>query len=186
MPAAHARCFAPVIGPGARVLILGSMPGARSLAAQEYYAHPQNQFWPLVEALLGVPRTTPYAQRLAALRRHRIALWDVLESCDRTGSLDSAIDPRSAIPNDLPRLLRAQPDIQLICCNGSTAYHCLRRHFARALREEFPHVECVRLPSTSPAHASLRAAQKFAVWRAALSSAGQRQVTSDAPAPNIT
>jgi len=160
--------FPAVIAADARVLILGSMPGAASLAAGEYYAHPQNQFWRIIEQLYGVPRTLPYRARLAALTWNRLALWDVLESCVRPGSLDSAIEHASAVPNDLPSLLRKHSDIERVCCNGATAFQALRRHFGASLQREFPRIEPLRLPSTSPAHASMRPAQKLAAWRNAL------------------
>ena len=160
--------FPPVAAPGARVLILGSMPGAASLAAQQYYAHPQNQFWPIIERLLGVPRTAPYGARLDALRRHHVALWDVLESCEREGSLDSAIEQATAIPNNLPALLRTHRNIVSICCNGHTAFQAVHRHFGAQLQQQFPHISCLRLPSTSPAHAGMPAPQKLAAWHAAL------------------
>jgi len=165
------RSFAPVARADARVLILGSMPGAASLAAREYYAHPHNQFWPIMQQLCGVPRSLPYRRRLEGLQRQHIALWDVLHSCLRRGSLDAAIEHHSAIPNDLPRLLRTHRHITRLCCNGGTAYRSLQRHFGPLLRREFPQLQCLRLPSTSPAHAGMRFEAKLAAWRAALKDA---------------
>jgi len=171
LSATRLSSFPPVARADARLLILGSMPGAASLAAQQYYAHPQNQFWPIIEALFGVPRTAPYATRLETLRRHHIALWDVLQSCERQGSLDSSIEHATAIPNELPALLRSHPRIERLCCNGGTAFQAVRRYYGQQLARDFPRLECLRLPSTSPAHAGMRLAEKLAAWRAALTGA---------------
>jgi len=155
----------------ARVLILGSMPGAASLAAQQYYAHPYNQFWPIIERICGASGPLAYAARLQLLQARGIALWDVLHSCVRNGSLDAAIEHDSAEPNDLPGLLRSHRDIGLLCCNGATAYRAVQRHFGRQLQQEWPQLRCLRLPSTSPAHAGMRFADKLRAWQTALRSA---------------
>lgn len=160
--------FAAVARADARILVLGSMPGAASLAASQYYAHPQNQFWPIMEAICGAGRALPYALRIERLEENRIALWDVLQSCVRPGSLDSAIDASSADPNDIPTLLHCHGEITRICCNGATAYRELLRHFGWTLEHDFPHVRALKLPSTSPAHAGMRLAQKLSAWKAAL------------------
>jgi len=152
----------------ARVLILGSMPGAASLAARQYYAHPQNQFWPIMQRLCGAGRELPYRQRIRRLLQQRFALWDVLHSCVRPGSLDASIEPASAVPNDLLRLLRRHPDIARLCCNGGTAYRAVQRYFGAQLHREFPQLVCLQLPSTSPAHAGMRFADKLAAWESAL------------------
>jgi double-stranded uracil-DNA glycosylase len=144
------------------------MPGAASLAAQQYYAHPQNQFWTIMERLCGVLRALPYASRVQQLTQQRVALWDVLQSCVRRGSLDAAIEHASAIPNDLPQLLRAHPGIARVCCNGGTAYRALMRYFGPQLQREFPRLQCLQLPSSSPAHAGMSLAEKLVRWQAAL------------------
>lgn len=169
--------FPAVIAAGTRILILGSMPGIASLQAQQYYAHPRNQFWRLLGDIgvtgidvagIDLPGSgLSYRQRLQALLGHGLGLWDVLHSCVRDGSLDAAIEQRSALPNDLLPLLRRHPVMRL-CCNGATAYAALQRHFGHALASEFPHIDIRRLPSTSPANASLRYAQKLAAWAEAL------------------
>ncbi|MCQ9376715.1 DNA-deoxyinosine glycosylase [Methyloversatilis sp. XJ19-49] len=159
------RCFAPVADPAtARVLILGSMPGAASLDANQYYAHPRNQFWSIMGALFGAHPALPYTERLAMLTGAGLALWDVLSSCERRGSLDSAIDLRSAQANDFAAFLGRHTGIRRVLFNGALAEACFRR-------DVMPHVrplDMLRLPSTSPAHAGLSAADKLLAWRTAL------------------
>ena len=150
-----------------RILILGSMPGVASLDAQQYYAHPRNQFWPIMGRICGAGIELPYLQRLQALRAHGLGLWDVLHSCVRGGSLDAAIEHRSATPNDLLPLLRTGRVMRL-CCNGGTAHALLLRHFGRRLAAEFPHLDIRRLPSTSPANASWTYARKLSAWSEAV------------------
>ena len=159
------RCFAPVADPAtARVLILGSMPGKASLDASQYYAHPRNQFWSIMGTLFGAHPALPYAERLAMLTGAGLALWDVLSSCERRGSLDSAIDIRSAQANDFAAFLGRHTGIRRVLFNGALAETCFRR-------DVMPHIrplDMLRLPSTSPAHAGLSAADKLEAWRAAL------------------
>mgnify|MGYP001255453730 FL=1 len=158
--------FPPLIAPDATRLILGSMPGVASLTAGQYYAHPQNAFWRIMGAVARFDATLPYEERVAALRKAGVALWDVLAACERAGSLDSAIARSSEEANDLAGLLSLQPQIKRIYFNGATAEATFRRHCkALAARNDL----CfTRLPSTSPAHASLRFEEKCAVWREAL------------------
>jgi len=163
----RACSFAAVVGDGPRILILGSMPGTVSLAAGQYYAHPYNQFWNIVGQLCGASRELPYGHRLQRLKAHGLALWDVLHSCVRAGSLDSAIEQQTAVPNDIPALLRRQPSIRRICCNGGTSHATLLRHFGSELQEL--DIEVRRLPSTSPANATCSPARKLAAWGEALS-----------------
>lgn len=161
--------FAPVVGAGARALVLGSMPGDASLAASEYYAHPRNVFWPLMGALVGAHPDLPYAQRLARLNAAGVALWDVLAECTRPGSLDSAI--RNARHNDIDALLHAHPGIGHVLFNGAKAESEFRRmpqHDAILARG----VRLLRLPSTSPANAGTPRDAKCAAWREAFFDAG--------------
>ena len=160
------RSFPPIVTPDAEVLILGSMPGAASLAAGQYYAHRQNAFWRIVGALYGCPADAPYPQRVRALQAAGIAVWDVLHACERTGSLDARITRASEVPNDLPGFLGAHPSIRRIAFNGGLAEQAFRRHVAPQLGGACP--ELLRLPSTSPAHASLSFDDKLAAWRRAL------------------
>lgn len=157
--------FAPVCGEAPRVLILGSMPGVASLQAQQYYAHPRNAFWPIMQALFGIATDWPYARRVKGLEAHGVALWDVLESCVRTGSLDAAIAKSSMRPNDLSGLLRQRPTISSIFFNGQMAETAFTRH---VLPRADPAVRALlrrRLPSTSPANASWSFERKLAAWR---------------------
>ena len=142
------------------MLILGSFPSTASLAAQQYYAHPQNQFWRVLGAVIGQPlKEMDYAARIAAVQAAGIAIWDIYASCARAGSLDSAI--RDAVANDLAGLQVSAPTLRRICFNGRTA--------ARRIREvEALGYEVVVLPSTSPAHAGMRFEEKLARWHEAL------------------
>ena len=162
--------LAPVIAPDTRILILGSFPGAASLAAQQYYAHPRNQFWKLVGALVGENLYgLPYNERLPRLLAHRFGLWDVLAACEREGSLDSAI--RKPAANDFERLHKLCPQLETVGFNGQAS-----GKFA----PQFEHAgyRTVVLPSSSPAHMAMTFEQKLAVWQ---------QLTGDstpaAPAP---
>lgn len=158
--------FAPIARRDARVLILGSMPGRKSLAAREYYAHPQNAFWRIVGDLLGIDPRAPYRQRALALKAARIAVWDVLHSCTRTGSMDAGIERESEIANDFRRFFRSHPQITQVFFNGAKAELSFRRHVAGGLGAA--PLRYARLPSTSPAHASLSYASKRRAWRTAL------------------
>lgn len=164
--------FPPLVAANARVLILGSMPGLASLRANRYYAHPRNQFWPILGALLGFAPDEDYAQRVQVLQQAGIAVWDVLAECDRDGSLDSAIDRHSEFPNDIPGLLAAHPSIRRVLLNGRKAATSLRRHHRELA------IDHVIVPSTSPAHAGMGHAEKSARWhrvlRAALARSGDQ------------
>jgi hypoxanthine-DNA glycosylase len=158
--------FAPVSRPDARVLILGTLPGAESLRRQEYYAKSQNAFWRIFGELAGAGPDMPYQQRLEALKDARLALWDVCASARREGSLDVKI--REMQPNDFQRFFRDHRDVELICFNGRTAEKLFERFVAPEMPEGFRNIARKTLPSTSPAHAAMRFEQKLALWRAAL------------------
>ncbi|MBX3600791.1 MAG: DNA-deoxyinosine glycosylase [Rubrivivax sp.] len=154
----------PVIARGTRLVVLGSFPGVASLQAGQYYAHPRNQFWPLVGALWGIDLAgRPYAARLAELRRRGLGLWDVYARCRREGSLDSAIE--EAEYNDLAGLRRRAPELRVIAHNGGESARAMR--FTRELG-----LPVLRLPSTSPANASWSFERKCAAWREAFDAAG--------------
>ncbi|MDX5407069.1 MAG: DNA-deoxyinosine glycosylase [Chromatiaceae bacterium] len=154
--------LAPVAGPGARVLILGSMPGTASLAQQQYYAHPRNAFWPLMAQLLGFSASLPYEERISALQTGGVALWDVIASCQRSGSLDSAIQHEQL--NNFSDFFASQPDLRLIAFNGAKAWHSFKRHIL-PLNILPAGVALLSMPSTSPAHASLTFQQKLFEWQ---------------------
>ncbi|TAJ43844.1 DNA-deoxyinosine glycosylase [Methanofollis fontis] len=154
----------PAIGPDPVVLILGSFPGEISLRAGEYYAHPANAFWRVMEALFGVSHALPYPERLHALTERGVALWDVLSGCTRKGSSDASI--RDAVANDIPALLGEHPTIRVVALNGRAAEQWLRRTHPETW--DLPGVTVVSLPSTSPAHARLGLDRKIACWRSAL------------------
>ena len=156
--------LAPVAGPATRLLVLGSFPSVASLAAQQYYAHPRNQFWPLLGALWGQPLAEwPYEQRLAFVREHGLGIWDVYARCRRPGSLDSDIS--DAVLNELAALVARLPRLALIAHNGGESARTQR--ITRALG---PAV--LRLPSTSPANASWSFERKRVAWQAAFRQAG--------------
>ncbi|CCQ16264.1 putative uncharacterized protein [Rhodococcus sp. AW25M09] len=158
--------FAPIVDRSATVLVLGSMPGIASLAAQQYYAHPRNAFWPIMGTLFGAGPELAYDARTARLLSHEIAVWDVLKLCTREGSLDSAIVESSIVTNDFGRLFADYPDIDRVFFNGAKAADSYRRYVEKAV--PLPHVQFARLPSTSPAHASLNLDAKTQAWSAAL------------------
>jgi hypoxanthine-DNA glycosylase len=149
--------LAPVIAVNTRILILGSFPGAASLAAQQYYAHPRNQLWRLLSALTGEDLAgLPYADRLPRLLAHGFGLWDVLGACERVGSLDANI--RNAAANDFAQLHQRCPALQTIGFNGKASGR-FASQFADA------GFDTVVLPSSSPAHAALGFEQKLAEWK---------------------
>ncbi|ELX10910.1 uracil DNA glycosylase superfamily [Janthinobacterium sp. HH01] len=161
-PSAALAGLAPVIDERTRILVLGSFPGAASLAAQQYYAHPRNLLWPILSALTGEPLAAlPYDERLPRLLAHGFGLWDVLGACEREGSLDSAI--RKPAANDFARLRELCPLLQTVGFNGQTSGKFAPQFAAAGYRT-------VVLPSTSPAHASLTLAQKLEQWKALLES----------------
>lgn len=155
------QSFAPVCDGHSRILILGSMPGASSLAEQQYYAHPQNRFWRLLALLFDAPVPQDYAAKLALLRQNRTALWDTLARCERDGSLDSDISGEQ--PNDILGLLAEHPQIRAVFCNGGKAAAVFKKHFAGKMP---PGVKIYYFHSTSPANARMSLADLAAEWQA--------------------
>jgi len=159
--------FSPIANRRARVLVLGSMPSEASLAAGRYYAYRHNQFWRIVGAIFGFEPDAAYARRQAALKKARVALWDVVESCVRKGSLDSAIHEDSIRVNDFAAFLAAHPGIRRVCFNGRKAEAAWRRRVEPTLPKTRK-LEYRRLPSTSPAHAGMSYRSKLRAWRSAI------------------
>lgn len=156
--------FDPVVDERSLVLVLGSMPGVPSLAKSEYYGNPRNYFWPVLYGLHDQQPSDDYEAKLAYALDHRVALWDVLKSCTREGSLDSNI--RDEIVNDIPGLLARYPNIRCIALNGTKAYDTFMRHFRQD--EAVSRVDCLKLPSTSPVPTrTMRTLEdRLAAWRA--------------------
>ncbi|MBI5891943.1 MAG: DNA-deoxyinosine glycosylase [Nitrosomonadales bacterium] len=162
----HIRSFPPVANADTTLLILGSMPGKESLKQNQYYAHPQNAFWKIMGELAGFDPQLPYEERLLKLNEARIALWDVLASCERESSLDTHI--RNEETNDFASFFAQHPHITRVCFNGAKAAQSFKRFVSG--KQKLPPLEFVRLPSTSPAHAGLRYEEKLKVWKEAIGS----------------
>lgn len=151
--------FSPVFSTDAGILILGSLPGDASLGKSEYYGHPRNSFWRIMGERFLFDPAEDYAVRLEILRRNHVAVWDVVSSGVRPGSLDS--DIRAAIPNDIPGLVASLPELRRICCNGGAAHSLLKRFFPELWKSHF---EIIRLPSTSPAAARMSYEEKKRIY----------------------
>jgi TDG/mug DNA glycosylase family protein len=158
-------CFAPIARRDATTLVLGSLPGRRSLEMQQYYAHPQNAFWKLIGAIFAADASLPYARRVKILTQNRIAVWDVLAAAERPGSLDSSIVHASALANDFQEFFRAHPQIRRVFFNGRKAEELYRRLVLPTLGAEFAAIRYECLPSSSPAHAGMAFAKKLDIWR---------------------
>ena len=154
--------FLPVSDAAAKVLILGSMPGNKSLQQNQYYAHPSNVFWKIMGELVGATPDLTYEERLRILTLSGVALWDVLASCERKTSLDSHIKNESA--NDFASFFTSHPHITRIFFNGSKSEQCFNK-FVQG-KQRLPLLQLRRLPSTSPAHAGMRYEDKLLAWRA--------------------
>lgn len=159
-------CFSPIADQSARVLVLGSMPGVLSLEANQYYAHPRNAFWQIMSSIYGFSDELPYESRVEKLKASGVAIWDVLQSCIRIGSLDSAIEKGSRVANDFQSFFKQHPHIKLVGFNGAEAEKSFVTYVLPNL--DVSGITFARLPSSSPAHAvSLQ--KKIAAWRMALS-----------------
>lgn len=137
--------FPPIIDNHSKILILGSIPGVKSLEKQQYYGHPQNKFWKIIFELMNEDFTDEYSERINVLKRHHIALWDVIDSCERKGSLDSEI--RNEEANQVGKLLQEYPNIRAIFCNGGKSY----KNLQKIVGKDFE-IPVFLLPSTSPLH----------------------------------
>jgi double-stranded uracil-DNA glycosylase len=156
--------FPPIENRMARVLVLGSMPGVASLLAGRYYAYEHNAFWRIMGELFDAGPPVAYEKRVLLLKRVGLSLWDVMASCVREGSLDADIDEASIVPNDFAAFFRAHPRVKHVFFNGTKAETCFHRYVRPGLSDRG--LTFTRLPSTSPAHASLSFAQKLQSWRA--------------------
>ncbi|KMO67174.1 DNA-deoxyinosine glycosylase [Mycolicibacterium chlorophenolicum] len=154
------RSFPPLATADARILILGNMPGVVSLQADQYYAHPRNGFWRITAELFGFDAAAPYDDRVRRLTGAGVAVWDVLQSCRRIGSLDAAVEPDSMVANDFADFYAAHPGISHVYFNGAAA----ERNYRRLVEVTGPR-QYTRLPSTSPAH-TWTVETKLAAWRA--------------------
>lgn len=165
------RCvsFPPVAGPGCRVLVLGSMPGVASLAAEQYYAHPRNAFWPILYSLWEAGPPGDYRERLAFAMSHRVAIWDVIRCCRREGSADASI--RDAVPNDFGAFFSEYRQVHTVFFNGRYAQSLFLREAAGAAGNR----RMVLLPSTSPAY-TLSVDAKLAAWRVLRTAAEQEHM----------
>ena len=161
----NCKSFNPSIDKDSNILILGSMPGVKSLEEQQYYAHPQNRFWKVMGIICNeheLPKYN-YDLKLKILLKNNIALWDTIKSCKREGSLDSNI--QNETPNDIKKLLEQYPKIKTICLNGNKSYSAFKKYFPDLLKEH----NCHKLPSTSPANARYNFDSLIAEWNKYLS-----------------
>lgn len=161
----HITGFPPVATPDIRVLILGSMPGVRSLELNQYYGHPRNLFWPLMEDLIGVPFAAPYSERLALLNGKGIGLWDSLKAAERPGSLDSSFVGHTEVANDFPTFLKEHQQLRAIVFNGKKSESAFAKHVLKAGHADlFVDITLLPMPSTSPANASIPFEEKRQRW----------------------
>jgi len=160
--------FPPIADNNAVILILGSMPSIKSLEARQYYAHPRNSFWFIMTKLLDNTSGMDYEKRKALLLHNRIALWDVLNTCQRKGSLDSSINNDTTVANDFNTFFDDYPLIKAVYFNGARAQQEYNKHILPTLDAKFSSIEYERLPSTSPAMASLSREQKLRQWKTIL------------------
>lgn len=153
--------FPPIVGEGPEILILGTMPSVASLRAQQYYGHPRNAFWWIMSQLFHFELSLPYQQRAEQLKKNKLAVWDVVASCHRPGSLDSRIDRETVKANDFDGLFHEIDSFKLLAFNGQAAEKLFQQHVGFDICQ----VPRLCLPSTSPAHAARTREQKLAQWR---------------------
>ncbi|MFZ2168498.1 MAG: DNA-deoxyinosine glycosylase [Methylococcaceae bacterium] len=157
--------FAPIVSANARVLILGSMPSEASLLKQQYYGHHRNAFWPMMSALFGFDPEFCYQRRKEMLMENGIAVWDVMQSCSRSGSSDSNIKLATIRINDLAGFFAEYKCIKQVFFNGKMAERVYQQRILPVLKHRFSYLEYHCLPSTSPAYASLKLEQKIEAWK---------------------
>ena len=149
--------FPPIISETSQILILGSAPGAKSLEMQQYYAYPHNQFWKILFKLFGEEFSTDYSERIQLLEKNKIAVWDVIDSCEREGSSDAKI--KNEEHNDILQLLQDYPNIKAIFSNGQKSSKEVRRMLGKN-----PEIPFFVLPSTSPLH-TISLEKKMEEWK---------------------
>ena len=156
----NCKSFKPSVDKNSKILILGSMPGVKSLEEQQYYAHPQNRFWKVMGVICNEPNLPEfnYEIKLKTLLKNNIALWDTIKSCKRDGSLDSNI--QNETPNNIRNLLSEYPNIQVICLNGNKSYSAFKKYFPDLLEK----YTCYKMPSTSPANARYNLNRLTKAW----------------------
>ncbi len=158
------KAFPAIACPNVKVLILGSMPSAVSLADHQYYAHPRNHFWPIISALFGTDAKLCYADRCRSLNDHHVALWDVIAGCTRRGSLDSDIVDESIEVNDFNTFFKQYTTIHSVFFNGGKAEQVYRKYILPKLSGDL-NLEYHKLPSSSPANATWSLAEKLRAWQ---------------------
>lgn len=161
--------FPPIVGEKPRFLVLGSSPSVISLQEQQYYANARNVFWPIMLSIIGHNDESEYIQRIELLKRAKIAVWDVISSCERPGSLDSSIKEGSITVNNFAAFLKKYPTVESIYFNGVKAEQTFHRHVVTQQRLDVSNFNMLRLPSTSPANAGMSIDEKRRVWNAAFS-----------------
>lgn len=157
--------FPPLANNDAEVLILGSMPGIKSLEEDQYYAHPRNAFWPIMARLLGFDNTLTYGEKCQQLITNKIAVWDVVKLCQRPGSLDQHIVRDSIVCNDFEHFFTHHTSVRRVCFNGTKAEALFNRYVFPSLSAPYQLLEQLKLPSSSPAHASMTSEQKLRLWQ---------------------
>lgn len=157
----NCKSFKPSVDNNSKILILGSMPGVKSLEDQQYYAHPQNRFWKVMGYICNEPKISEfsYELKLKTLLINNIALWDTIKTCKRDGSLDS--DIQNEIPNDIRKFLKKYPNIKTICLNGNKSYSSFQKYFPDLLEK----YNCHKMPSTSPANAGYNLKELTDIWK---------------------
>src|SRR5574344_1384575 len=157
----NCESFLPSVNKESKVLILGSMPGVKSLEEKQYYAHPQNRFWKLMGLFCKCDNLhdLKYDEKLKILLKNNFALWDVIKSCNRVGCLDSKIT--GEVPNEIAKLLKEYKNITVICLNGNKSYSAFKKHFPRILEK----YKCYKMPSTSPANARYNLEKLYNEWQ---------------------
>jgi len=157
--------FLPIENQDAEILILGSVPSVKSLEENQYYGHPRNVFWDIMGDLFGFERNLGYEKRAKILLKNKLALWDVLSGCERQGSLDSSIKTKSIVTNDFQTFFEKHPSVNRVFFNGTKAENEYNKRVLPKLSETLQNIKYCRLPSTSPAMASLNKAAKLAEWK---------------------